>query len=163
MSDLIKGSYIEQLVEQIKSIDTTDLSNDVSNDAETIVVEEQKIFFWIRLYLKEESTNINLGDDIIIRYTPSGEEMTTKFSAYGKKGLERDHLDQVTNYNPEDDKRILCLMVDERTVNYSNDIPFIRTLFKTGNHYEYQLVRRHELLFINSKTNESIEYFEIDF
>lgn len=163
MSDLIKGSYIEQLVEQIKSIDATDLSDDVSDEAETIVVEEQKIFFWIRLYLKNESNSINLGDDIIIRYTPSGEEMTTKFSAYGKKGLERDHLDQVTNYNPEDDKKVLCLMVDERKVNYSSDIPFIRTLFKTGNHYEYQLVRRHELLFINSKTNESIEYFEIDF
>ena len=66
-------------------------------------------------------------------------------------------------YNPEDDKKILCLMVDEKEVNYSDKIPFIRTLFKTGRHYEYQLVRRDELLFKNKRTDETIDYYDCDF
>ena len=38
--------------------------------------------------------------------------------------------------NTEDDKKVLCLMIDEKTVNFSEEIPFIRTLFKTGRHFE---------------------------
>lgn len=163
MSDLIKGSYVEQLLEQLKSIDTTDLSDDVSKDAVSTVFEEQKTYFWIRLYLKEESNNINIGDEIIIRYTPSGEEVGTIFSAYGKKGLEKNHQDELTNYNPEDDKKVICLMIDEKVVNFSEEIPFIRTLFKIGYHYEYQLVKRDELIFINKRTDEILDYFDCDF
>jgi hypothetical protein len=69
----------------------------------------------------------------------------------------------LANYNPDDDKKILCLMVDQEKINKGTDIPFIRTLFKTGIHYEYQLVRRDELLFINSRTNETLNYFDCDY
>jgi hypothetical protein len=54
-------------------------------------------------------------------------------------------------------------MVDENYVNLSDDIPFIRTLFKTGRHYEYQLVKRNELLFRNNRTSEILEYYDCDF
>ena len=77
--------------------------------------------------------------------------------------MEKDHKGEVVNYNPEDDKRIICLMVDERIVNFSEDIPFIRTLFKTGRHYEYQLVKRTELLFINKKNGIILDYYDCDF
>jgi hypothetical protein len=127
------------------------------------IIEEQKIYFWIRLYLSEEDLNIQVGDDITISYEPSGEELVTKFICYGKSGLERDHNDEVINYNPEDDKKILCLMVDENHVNYSQEIPFIRTLFKTGRHYEYQLMRRDELIFINKRNGIILDYFDCDF
>ena len=54
-------------------------------------------------------------------------------------------------------------MVDENHVNYSQEIPFIRTLFKTGRHYEYQLMRRDELIFINKRNGIILDYFDCDF
>lgn len=160
---IIKSDYKEQLLEAIKSLDTEGLSDEMEIVSTSKIIEEQKIYFWIRLYLSEEDLNIQVGDDITISYEPSGEELVTKFICYGKSGLERDHNDEVINYNPEDDKKILCLMVDENHVNYSQEIPFIRTLFKTGRHYEYQLMRRDELIFINKRNGIILDYFDCDF
>lgn len=156
-------SLYEQLMEQAKSIDTTDLSDDVPSGSSTTIIEEQKIYFWTRLYLKDENPNVEIGDDIKIVYTNSGEELVTKFVCFEKKGLGKDQRSDVTSYNTEDDKKVLCLMIDSKEVNYSDKIPFIRTLFKTGYHYEYQLVKRDELLFIHSKSNIILDYFDVDF
>ena len=158
---IVKSDYREQILEKLRGIDTEGLSDEVVTSSK--IVEEQKIYFWIRLYLNEVSDNIQIGDDITIQYTPSGEELITKFVCYGKSGLERDHNDEVTNYNPDDDKRILCLMIDERVVNFGEGIPFIRTLFKTGYHYEYQLVKRNELLFVNKRNDVILDYYDCDF
>ena len=127
------------------------------------VTEEQKVYFWIRLYLKDENINAQIGDDISINWKLSGEKLITKFICYGKTGLSKDHQDEMTNYNPEDDKKCLCLMIDSKMVNFNNDIPFIRTLFKTGYHYEYQLVKREDLQFIIDKNSVILDYFECDF
>ena len=156
------GRY-DNLVEQIKTIDTEVIKDwDKNTDPGMRVVEEQKVYIWIRLFLKEES-NVEIGDDIFMTYTPSGEKLETKFICYGKTDLGKDHYDEITNFNPEDDKKILCLMVDQDKINKGTDIPFIRTLFKSGIHYEYQLVRREELLFINSRTGDSLDYFDCDY
>lgn len=163
MNEIQKSNYLENLVEQIKEIDTENLTDDVSEDAISTVIEEQKIYFWVRLFLKEENPNIKVGDDIIIKWKPSGEELESKFFAWGKKGFEKDLQEDITGYNPEDDKKVLSLMIDERTVNYNEDIPFIRTLFKTGRHYEYQLVKRTDLVFINKRNGEELEWFDCDF
>ena len=160
---IVKSDYRDQLLEVIKSIDTEGLSDEVEIVSTSKIIEEQKIYFWIRLYLSEEDQNIQIGDDIVITYNPSGEELVTKFICYGKSGLERDHNDEVINYNPDDDKKVLCLMVDENVINYSEEIPFIRTLFKTGRHYEYQLMRRDELLFINKRNGFILDYYDCDF
>jgi hypothetical protein len=173
--DLVKTDYREQLLESIKKLETEGLSDEIEIISK--VVEEQKVYFWIRLYLKEEDLNIQVGDDIVIRYQPRStfvdgvkiweseqvEELVTKFVCYGKKGLEKDHDNEVVNYSNEDDLKILCLMVDEITVNFGEGIGFIRTLFKTGRHYEYQLVRRDELLFINKRNGVILDYFDCDF
>jgi hypothetical protein len=173
--DLVKTDYREQLLESIKKLETEGLSDEIEIISK--VVEEQKVYFWIRLYLKEEDLNIQVGDDIVIRYQPRStfidgvkiweseqvEELVTKFVCYGKKGLEKDHDNEVVNYSNEDDLKILCLMVDETTVNFGEGIGFIRTLFKTGRHYEYQLVRRDELLFINKRNGVILDYFDCDF
>lgn len=158
------GRY-DNLVEQIKTIDTEVIKDWESNtDPSMKVVEEQKVYIWIRLYLKEES-NVEVGDDIYMTYTPSGEKLETKFICYDKTTLTKDHDDfeKVVNFNPEDDKKILCLMVDEVVVNKGDGIPFIKTLFKTSRHYQHQLVRRDELLFINNRTGETLDYFDCDY
>lgn len=162
-----KENYLSPIVEAIKSIDTnSENSNKWVYDevvSTTRVVEEQKVFLWIRLYLKEENPNVQVGDDISINFSSSGEKLVTKFAAYGKEGLEKDHVGQVTNFNPNDDKRVLCLLVDENFINTSDDIPFIRTLFKTGKHYEYQLVKRDELQFVVEGNGIILNYYDCDF
>jgi len=165
MSDITSIGYLEDLVEQVKSLDTTKLSEKLSKEEKKIkqVVEEQKVYFWIRLYLKEEDSNLVIGDDISIKWTPSGEELKTKFICYGKTGLQKDYDEEIVNYNSEDDKKVLCLMVDEGHVNYNEDIPFVRTLFKVGRHFEYQLVKRSELLFVNDRNGMILDYFDCDF
>ena len=156
------GRY-DNLVEKIKTINTEEVKDWYSNmGSDMKVIEEQKIYIWIRLFLKEES-NVEIGDNIFMTYTPSGEKLETKFICYGKTDMGKDHDDEIINYNPDDDNKVLCLMVDQEKINKGTDIPFIRTLFKTGIHYEYQLVRRDELLFINSRTNETLNYFDCDY
>jgi hypothetical protein len=155
-------TYLDMLADQIRLIDTTDLS-DVAEEVVSKVTEEQKVYFWIRLYLKDDDSNAEIGDDISINWKQSGEKLLTKFICYGKSGLSKDHQDEMTNYNPDDDKKCLCLMIDSKMVNYNDDIPFIRTLFKTGYHYEYQLVKRDDLQFIIDKSGIILDYFECDF
>ena len=156
------GRY-DSIVEQIKTIDTEVVKDwDKNVDPSMKVIEEQKVYIWIRLYLKEES-NVEVGDDVIITYTPSGEKLETKFIYYDRKGVMKDHDEEIVNYTGEEDKKVLCLMVDQEKINKGTDIPFIRTLFKSGIHYEYQLVRRDELLFINSRTGETLDYFDCDY
>ena len=155
------GRY-DNLVEKIKTINTEEVKDWYSNKGSDMkVIEEQKVYIWIRLYLKEES-DVEIGDDIFMTYTPSGEKLETKFICFGKEGMEKDN-DGLVNWNSEENKKVLCLMVNQDKINKGTDIPFIRTLFKTGIHYEYQLVRRDELLFINSRTGETLEYFDCDY
>lgn len=157
----------DNLIEQIKSIEVENIESwDSSNDGPVSqVVEKQKVYIWIRLYLKEESSNISIGDDISMIYIPSGEKLLTKFICYDKTTLtkENDDLEKVINFNPDDNKKVLCLMVDEDTINNGEGIPFIRTLFKTSRHYQYQLVRRDDLVYVNERTGETLDYFDCDY
>jgi hypothetical protein len=155
-------SLYEFVQEQLKDVDTTELSDDISQDPEVEITPE-KVYFWTRVYMKEENPNINIGDIITIKYLPSGEELKTQFITYGKSGLERNHDDELINFNPEDDKKVLCLMVDEKEINESDNIPFIRTLFRLGHHYEYNVMRRDELIFTNDKNGIIIDWFDCDF
>jgi hypothetical protein len=157
------NTIYDNLISKIKEIDTENLTDIVDKSTSINVLDEQKVYFWSRLFLKEEKLDLEIGDDIIIRYVPSGEELKTKFICYAKKGLDFDQGEQVSSYNAEDDKKIICLMIDEIKVNSDDSIPFIRTLFKTGRHYEYQLVRRDELVFILEKNNTVFDYFDVNF
>lgn len=156
--------YQEDILEQVKSIDTTKIVEQGDFKPRTEIVEKQKVYFWIRVYLREEDKVLQPNDDISIRYMPSGEVLETKFICYNKSVLNQDHDPNVVNYNPEDDKKVLCLMVDSERINRdSEDIPFIRTLFKIGRYYDYQLLRKEELELVIKKSGEILDYFDIDF
>jgi hypothetical protein len=157
--------YQTKIIGDIKSIDIEKI--DFTNGdfkPRTKIAEKQKVFFWIRLYLSEED-NISTPDDaVVIKYVNSGEELETKFICYAKKNLEKDNKDQIVNYTTEEDKRVLCLMIDSDRINKeSDDIPFIRTLFKTSRYYEYQLSKRNELVFTNKNKGATYEYFDVAF
>lgn len=161
--NITKSSYLDDIVEVIKSIDTENLSDDVDSNPISTVTEEQKVYFWIRLFLKEEDPNVNIGDDITIEWVPTGEKLQTKFIAFGKKGFDKDGGDEITSYSTEDDKKVLSLMIDTKLVNFNDDIPFIRTLFRTGYHYQDNIFKRSELLFINMRNGMILDYFDCSF
>lgn len=156
------------LAEQIKdlNLDTIDFENSSYDQLKT-KIEKQKVYFWIRVYLSEE-IEIEPGSDISIKYVNSGEKLDTKFICYAKMGGGTINYENgepvVANYNSEDNRKVLCLMVDEEKINYdSEDIPFIKKLFKIGRHYEYQLMKRTDLILTVKSTDEMLNYFDIEF
>ena len=161
--DISKNDYYNSLLDQVRSIDVEKL--DYSNadfKPRSEIVEKQRVYFWIRAYLNEES-NMSLDQDVTITYTSTGETLTTRFICFAKKGHQKDMDDDVVNYNPEDDKKVLCLMIDSDKINVdSDDIPFIRTLFRIGKYFQPQILRKNELLLKDSKGNQ-LEYYDIEF
>ena len=158
------GRY-DSLVEQIKTIKTEEVKSWDSNTNPVMnVVEQQKVYIWIRLYLKNELSDIQVGDDFRIEYTPTGEYMDIKFICYDKTSLTKDHddMEKVINFNPEDDKKVLCFMVDIELLK-SESIPFIKTLFKNTPYYQEQLFRKSELTFTNLRNSTNVEYFDCVF
>lgn len=160
-------SNYDYLIEEVKKLELDKIDFENSDYDKIYKKEEkQKVYFWIRVYLSEE-VDIKPGDSISIKYTPSGEKLETTFICYAKKGS--GHIDYedgepvVTNYNAEDDTKCLCLMVDEERINYnSDDIPFIRKLFRIGRWYEYEIVRRTELILTNDRTEVKLDYYDIE-
>lgn len=158
---VLSGMY-SNIIESIRNINDTDMVYDDNYDISVNIVEKQKVYLWIRLYLKEEIEDINIGDDFTIKYIPNGDEIVAKFIAYGKKNLNRDLDNMIINYDPEDNRKCLCLMVDEEDIS-SDKTKFIRTLFKTSKFYQFQVYRRTDLIFTNIRTNSSVDYIECDF
>ena len=153
----------DDIAEQAKKIEL-DKVNFANEDfvPKSKIVQKQAVFLWIRVYLKED-LDIQPNSDIFINYSPTGEKLQCKFICFAKKGLEKDHQDEVVNYTDEDDKRVLCLMVDEERINIHNeDIPFIKTLFKIGRYYQPNVFKRSDLTITND-SDEIIDYFDIDF
>lgn len=151
-----------EIIDNLRSIDIDSINNwDILTKSE--IIEKQKVFFWIRLYLKEENNELKIGDEIIIKHPLSEEELNVKFVYYDKNVLNLDHDNEIINYVGEDNKKVLCLLVDESNVNYNDNIPFLRKLFKNSIHYEYQLMKRDELIFINKRTEKILDYYDCDF
>jgi hypothetical protein len=151
------------IVDQAKKIDldTVDYANE-DFIPRSEIKQKQKVYFWLRVYLKEE-IQIEPNTDISIVWKETNEKLETKFICYAKKGLDKDLDEQVTNYNPEDDKKVLCLMVDEDRININNDdIPFIKTLFRIGRFYQPQVWRKEQMELVDVDGN-TLPWFDIDF
>ena len=139
-----------------------DAISDDMFDTKMTVLEEQKEYVWIRVYTNNEY-DVDRGDDIRMTYVDSGEYIDMPFATYEKKGMYKDNDNEVVNYTDEFDKKVMCLMVDIKVINTSEDIPFVRTLFKSSRHFEHQLLRRTDLIFTHQKTGEIIEYYSVEF
>ena len=160
----LKYTYQKSLVESIKSID---LENYIHNNEDFTpkieITQKQKVFLWIRLYLKEE-IEIAPNDIVNIVYTPLNEILETTFVCYSKPYNTNSDTDDLTEYETEDDKKVLCLMVDYSNVNEnSSNIPFIRSLFKESKYYEDRVMRKGELKFITEKNDLDLDYLSIGF
>jgi hypothetical protein len=151
------------ILEQVKKVELDNIDFSKMDFAPKARISQiQKIYFWIRVYLKEE-IEITENTDIKLTWVPSGENILAKFICFSKKGLDKDMESQVTNYNPEDDKKVLCLMVDEERININNqDIPFIKKLFKIGRYYENQVWKKEEMI-LTKEDGSKLPWFDIDF
>ena len=151
------------MVEQVRQVDLDKIDfNSEDFSPRSQVKEKQKVYFWIRVYLKEEMT-IEPGTELTLTYNPTVEQVNCKFICYAKKGSEKNANEDVINYNSEDDKKVLCLMVDSERIDvYSDDIPFLRTLFRISKWYRPSLIRILELT-LETNDGNKIEFFGIDF
>lgn len=162
-SELTKMTYRDTLIEQVKNLDTEKVTfTEGDFKPRTEIKEQQKVYFWIRVYLNQE-TQIEPNTPIYLTYNESGEKLETTFICYAKKGIQKDIDETIINYNPEDDQKVLCLMIDSDRINKkSEDIPFIRTLFRIGRFYQPQILRHSDLTVTDSE-NQTLEYYDIDF
>ena len=140
------------------------MTDDVDQGPKASQVEKQMVYIWIRLYIKEELSDIKEGDDFTIRYDLTGEELKTKFICFGKKNSFKDAEDfNQIQMTEEDDTKILCLMINEDEIQIGEGIPFLRTLFKISKHYTLQVYNREDLVFTNVRTGQDVEYIDCDF
>jgi hypothetical protein len=163
-SQIVDKSYINDIVEQAKQINLDNAKYEDTSQFKprTKIVEEQKEYFWIRLYLNNE-IELTPNTDITIQYLLSGEKLNTKFICYDKTGSNKNSEGEVVNYIADDNKKILCLMIDAEKINKHNeDIPFLKTLFRIGRYYEAQILRINDLL-IEDQNGNKLEFFDIDF
>jgi hypothetical protein len=156
-------THLNNIVEEVKKIDV----NKVNFEGETFqplssIIQKQKVFFWIRLYIKEE-LDIKPETKVVIDYNNGMEQLDTHFMYFGKKGLERDRNGEIVNFNPEDDKKVLCLMIDAEKVDINNsDIPYIKTLFPLGRHFKPQYIKKFDFEFLYNG-EFPIPFYDINF
>lgn len=126
------------------------------------IVEKQVTYIFFRLSFLEDMDGFTPGDRIEMRYTPNDEVLVAEFASYNKTGFERDKDGNiVTNYNPEDDKKILCLMVDEEDKDSPN-IPTLRSMFP-GKYYENVFMLKSDLVFTSLKDDQVLNYASVLF
>lgn len=162
-----RKSLKRSLLGEIQSLDTDNYDYTKMSDddyaAISKVAEKQKTYFYIRIYLNDENGNIKPNDNVIINYMPENEKLTTKFIAYGKLGKDKDSGDDLSNYVAEDNKKVLCLMIDTDKINYeSEDIKFIRSLFRQSRYFQYQMFRTDEFE-VTLDGGDVLNYYDIDF
>jgi len=156
-------THLKNIVEEAKKIDVNKVNFEGEDfQPQTKIIQKQKVYFWIRLYLKDE-IDIKPETKVSLIYLDGKEQLDTYFMYFGKKGLERDKDGQIVNFNPEDDKRILCLLVDSDRINNNNeDIPYIKTLSPLSKHYKPQYFKKFDFsILLNDET--PLDFFDIEF
>lgn len=146
--------------EPIKYIDEDGFDRSVEFE----VAEESKIYSWIRLYMSDEVDDMISGDVVKITYVPTGESTEVTFATYNKVGLNKDGGETVIDYNQEEDKKVLCLMVDINEINSDTSIPLLRTMFKGSKWHQHQLLKRNDLKFECEEKGIVFDtYYSVDF
>lgn len=150
----------ESILDAIRELDASTGVNERKVEVE--VTQKQGTYAYIRIYLNEEDNTLKSGDIVTLGFPEGNELFETTFVSYGKDvGKKRDQ-DELVDYVPEDNKKVLCLMFNVDSINTDSDnIPFIRSLFKVGRYFEYQLFKYEEFT-VESK-EKSFEFFDIDF
>ena len=154
-------THIQNIITEVKKVDVDKINFDKEDfNPSSRIIQKQRVYIWIRLYLKNE---IEIKPETLVQIEYNGQEkLDTHFMFFGKKGLERDKDGQIVNFDPEDDTKVLCLMVDVEKIDKDNEnIPFMKTLFKLGKFYEPQIIKKSDFNFKVGETN--LDFYDIDF
>jgi len=156
-------AHISGVIDDVKKIDLNKANFEGEDfQPKSKIIQKQRVYFWIRIYLREE-IEIKPESKVIISYLDGKETLDTHFMYFGKKGLERDKDGQIINFNPEDDKKILCLMIDSEKVDIDNkDIPYMKTLFPLGRYFKPDYIKKSEFEFLVGG-EYAIPFYDIDF
>lgn len=140
-----RSSILSQLEKALSNNDPRQWKDEP--DIKKVEIEKQKEYFWTRIYLKEEDQYLKQGDVITMTYVPTNEKIEMIFGSYEKEGLNKDYNEQVINYVSDDNKSILCCMIDlDRLNKDSEDIPTLRTFFRNSRYYQENLFLKDEIL-----------------
>jgi hypothetical protein len=156
-------THLENIVEEAKKVDLAKVNFEGEDfQPQTKIIQKQRVYFWLRLYIKDE-IDIKPETKINMVYNSGQETLETYFMYFGKKGFERDAQGQIVNFNPEDDKKLLCLLIDAENINTnSNNIPYMRTLFPLGKFFQPQYIRKYDFTF-DLENGTQIDFFDIAF
>jgi len=158
--DNYQSSLLDKLKEAVNNSDPRQWKDEP--DIKKVEVEKQKEYFWTRIYLKDDDKDLEQGDILTMTYVPTNEKIEMIFGSYEKEGLNRDHNGEVINYISKDNRSILCCMIDiERINKNSDDIPTLKTFFKSSRYYKENLFLKDEIV-IESK-DKKYEYTSLSF
>lgn len=163
-SSKFTNSLYDSIVESVKSIDINTIID--GNDNESVAinqVQKSTSYLWLRLYLNEDDTTTQASDTITMHYLDYDEKLALHFVCYAKTNTTQDTNEAVVNYNPEDDKKVLCMMVEEDAITKDNKLEYIKTMFKTLPWFQKQYFRPVELTFTNERTGQVYDYYSADF
>lgn len=132
-----------------------------ANSIQREVLEEQKQYHWIRLYMNDE-LEIDPMAKVKMVYVPTSEEFELVFTSYNKKKSEQDKGPSLVEYVAEDDKKVLSLLYNLDDVENSEKYPKITTLFTRSKNFEFNLLRRDDLVF-KLQDGTEIAYYDIEF
>jgi hypothetical protein len=155
--------HLDNIIDKAKKIDVQNVNFDGEDYLpKTKIIQKQRTYLWMRLYMKQE-IDIEPETKVQIQYLNGKESLDSFFMYFGKKGLERNKDGEIVNFNPEDDKKILCLLIDVDKLDVDNkDIPYMKTLFPLGKYYQPQYVKKMDFTFVLENGTE-LDFYEIDF
>jgi hypothetical protein len=149
-----------KLLDDIKNIDVDNIKN-FEEGTKILEIEKPKEYFWIRLLLSDDSNiELNPDDRLKITWLLSNESLECIFLSYGKKNISKDY-DGITEYDSEFDTNQLILMIDSNHME-RNDIPFLRTIFKSSKYFEFQAFNRNNLKIETLKDSIGLNYVDIE-
>lgn len=156
-------THLDDIIEKAKEIDLQKVNFEGEDFVpQTKIIQRQKVYFWLRVFIKDE-IDITPESKVTMIYNNGEESLETFFMYFGKKGFERDINGQIVNFNPEDDKKVLCLLLDSENININNEnIPHMKTLFPLSKYFKPQYFRKYDYKF-KLDDDRYLDFFDISF
>lgn len=150
------------VIEQVKAIEDPS-KLDYSNEyVGATIIERQKTFSWVRLYLNNECEDLKSGDVITIHHKYHNETIESFFSFYDKVNNTNKEEDNIKSYIGEDDKKVLCLMVEVEELERSNKT-YMKTIIRGSKFFSPDIIRNSDIEITNTRTGQVFDFYMVSF
>lgn len=158
-SPISSKSHYDMIKDQIDSMDFTNTQFSDNPNMKVDEVQKGTEHIWTRIYLREE-VEIDPKDIIEVKYLPNNTSMQMSFICFGKPITSKNSAEGIANYNPEDDRKVLCVMV-ESSVLKANKTP--NNFFRANPFTSDVLIRIADMEIYNVTKGVKLDYYDIDF